>query len=199
MYKPEPVNQYKGSQVIINSDRLVFNAKDDSILLYSDKAIAFSTAGSIYFDTSQTYPPDNYQSPSNTNQKDYGKFVINSPHIYLGLDEDINIQTPPVGNGLSFKLPIQRAVLGDELRVFLRDFLDVFEELLDDLYDNYAVVSSEPGNDSAPSQSNEIWINVLRDSVTNLKNDLSLKREDGYTLDNPDDCVFLSKRVKIGI
>ena len=49
----------------INSDRLVFNAKEDSILLFSDKAIGFSTNGSFHFDT----------SPDETNSK----FVINSP------------------------------------------------------------------------------------------------------------------------
>ena len=38
-YIPTDPHLYQGKQVIINSDRLVFNAKDDSILLYSDKAI----------------------------------------------------------------------------------------------------------------------------------------------------------------
>ena len=33
---PENPKTYQGNQVIINSDRLVFNAKNDAILLYSD-------------------------------------------------------------------------------------------------------------------------------------------------------------------
>ena len=53
-YKPTSTTDYQGKQVIIDSDRLLFNAKNDSILLFSDKAIGFSTRGSIHFDTSST-------------------------------------------------------------------------------------------------------------------------------------------------
>ena len=67
-YKPDAPNIYQGKQVVINSDRLIFNAKDDSILLFSDKAIGFSTNGSFHFDTS-----DDINS----------KFIINAPNIYL--------------------------------------------------------------------------------------------------------------------
>ena len=35
-YKPLGPNEYQGKQVIINSDRLLFNAKEDSILLFSE-------------------------------------------------------------------------------------------------------------------------------------------------------------------
>jgi len=49
-YKPINTTDYQGKQVIIDSDRLLFNAKNDSILLFSDKAIGFSTKGSIHFD-----------------------------------------------------------------------------------------------------------------------------------------------------
>ena len=51
-YKPVNPGSYLGNQVIINSDRLLFNARQDSILLYSDKVIGFSTNGSFHFDTS---------------------------------------------------------------------------------------------------------------------------------------------------
>ena len=51
-FKPLPLSTYIGNQVLINSDRLIFNAKKDSILLYSDKVIGFSTNGSFHFDTS---------------------------------------------------------------------------------------------------------------------------------------------------
>ena len=63
-YIPEHPNIYQGNQVIINSDRLIFNAKADSILLYSDKAIGFSTNGSFHFDTAND---------------DDNKFIVNSP------------------------------------------------------------------------------------------------------------------------
>ena len=87
-YTPKSPQEYNGNQVIINSDRLLFNAKTDSILLFSDKVIGFSTNGSFHFDTS----PDKTKS----------KFIINSPNIYLGLNYDNT-------------LPTQPAVLADDL------------------------------------------------------------------------------------
>ena len=67
----QKVNEYQGKQVLINSDRLVFNAKNDSILLYSDRVIGFSTNGSFHFDTSSN--------------KDKSNFIVNSPNINLDL------------------------------------------------------------------------------------------------------------------
>jgi hypothetical protein len=77
----QKVNEYQGKQVLINSDRLVFNAKNDSILLYSDKVIGFSTNGSFHFDTSSN--------------KDKSNFIVNSPNIYLGLEFDNSLPTEP--------------------------------------------------------------------------------------------------------
>ena len=67
---PEHPNTYQGNQVIINSDRLVFNAKKDAILLYSSGSIGFSSKGNFHFDT------DNSEDT---------KFIVNTPNIYLGL------------------------------------------------------------------------------------------------------------------
>ena len=95
-YKPDAPGIYQGKQVIINSDRLLFNAKNDSILLFSDKAIGFSTNGSFHFDTTNL---------------DENKFVVNSPNIYLGLDDNGNFPTEP-------------AVLGDKMETLIEDILD---------------------------------------------------------------------------
>ena len=51
-YKPTSPDLFEGNQVLINSDRILFNAKNDSILLFSKESIGFSTNGSIHFDTS---------------------------------------------------------------------------------------------------------------------------------------------------
>ena len=67
---PESPKTYQGNQVIINSDRLIFNAKEDALLAYSDKAIGFTTRGNFHFDTD--------------NSGD-AKFIVNSPNIYFGL------------------------------------------------------------------------------------------------------------------
>ena len=102
---PKSPNTYNENQVIITSDRLLFNARKDSILLYSDKVIGFSTNGSFHFDTSP-YPGS--------------KFIINAPEIYLGLDE-------------GKKLPLQPAVLSDNLIDVLNDILDAIANVYMDM------------------------------------------------------------------
>jgi|TARA_R110000822_G_scaffold6031_4_gene25389 hypothetical protein len=62
-----PPSVYEGQQVVINSDRLLFNARTDSILLISDESVGISTNGTFNVDSSDIT-------------------VINSPEIYLGLD-----------------------------------------------------------------------------------------------------------------
>ena len=101
---PENPQTYQGNQVILNSDRLIFNAKNDAILLYSDKAIGFSTKGNFHFDTD--------------NNKDT-KFIVNAPNIYLG-----------IGNLNTGELPTEPAVLGNELEILLTDILDILEILI---------------------------------------------------------------------
>ena len=64
-YKPD--FPYLGNQIIINSGRVTLNSKDDSVFLFGKKAIGFSSAGTINFDSDD-------------------KFIVNSPQIYLGLN-----------------------------------------------------------------------------------------------------------------
>jgi len=64
-YKPD--FPYLGNQIIINSGRVILNSKDDSVFLFGKKAIGFSSAGTINFDSDD-------------------KFIVNSPQIYLGLN-----------------------------------------------------------------------------------------------------------------
>lgn len=61
-----PPDKYKGKQVIISSDRLVFNSKTDAILMFSSKAIGLSSAGTLNFDSDK-------------------ECIISSPKIQLGL------------------------------------------------------------------------------------------------------------------
>jgi len=44
---PEAITSYKGSQVMINSDRLVFNSKADSIIFNSQKTISLTSIQSV--------------------------------------------------------------------------------------------------------------------------------------------------------
>ena len=148
-YKPINTNDYLGKQVIINSDRLLFNAKDDSILLFSDKAIGFSTKGSIHFDTS-----------SNKNSK----LVINTPNIYLGLKSDKNLPTEP-------------AILGNELDDWLggvNGLLDVLEGIISDIIVKVSYTAQggftgpNPANDSAFTTRRR-QIDALRDNIQYIK------------------------------
>ena len=147
-YIPDNPSTYQGNQVILNSDRLLFNAKTDSILLFSHEAIGFSTNGSFHFDTS--------------NDEDKSKFVINSPNIYLGLEFDNTYPTQP-------------AVLGNELGEYLEEMLDLIEEILNDMISGISYIAPIQGP-TAPNPQNEMClferfneIKALRASIESIK------------------------------
>jgi hypothetical protein len=66
-YEPIPPAEYAGKQVLISSDRILFNARTDSVFLFSDKSVGISTNGTFNVDSGEDT-------------------IINSPAIYLGLD-----------------------------------------------------------------------------------------------------------------
>ena len=125
-YIPKSISTYLGNQILINSDRLVFNAKKDSILLYSDKVIGFSTRGSFHFDTS----PDKES-----------KFVLNSPNIYLGLETDNSLPTEP-------------AVLGHELADILNRICNQIMGLMRDIEFKISYTVTVPGTPTGPNPLN---------------------------------------------
>lgn len=103
-YKPE--FPYIGEQIIINSGRVTLNSKDDSIFLFGKKAIGFSSAGTINFDSDD-------------------KFIVNSPQIHLGLDS-----VEPLVKGNQLELILNDILdilntLGSKL-LFARDSNGVF-------------------------------------------------------------------------
>ena len=177
LYIPDPVNTYQGAQVIINSNRLTFNAKEDSILQYSNKDIGFSAQGSIYFDTS-------------TNDKglNSSKFIVNSPEMYFGL------QKGGLDDG---KLPVERAVLGNQLRTFLNKILLLMEDIIDDLEDHsFTSISSEPGKPTIGNyEANKLMGELRKRQIQILRANLSIDEFD--QLGNADLCTFLSKRIKL--
>jgi len=62
---PEDLNEFVGEQVLINSGRLVFNAKNDSILLGANTSINLNTQDTVNIDSKN-------------------KFIVNTKEIYLG-------------------------------------------------------------------------------------------------------------------
>jgi len=143
-YIPLSPNSYQGKQVLINSDRLIFNAKEDSILLFSKQDIGFSTNGSFHFDTSPF---------------DESKFVINSPKIYLGLEYDNT-------------LPTQPAVLGHELRTLLEDILDLIEDICDDICVNTSFTQVDKGKKTGINPDNFDVYQAHKDKIEELKEDI---------------------------
>ncbi len=66
-----PSFPYSGTQIILNSDRLHLNAKNDFILLNSKKSISLAAPGSINIDSE-------------------GSFIVNANKIKLGIGEQAN-------------------------------------------------------------------------------------------------------------
>ncbi len=118
---PTEPHVYQGKQVIINGNRLLFNAKDDDILLYSNTYLGFSTNGSIHFDTGDT-------------EKDCF-FVINSPDIYLGLDGE--------------EYPTEPGVLGDKNEEWLNKLVTQLKEICKILDTSYSHTGDRGGSTTA--------------------------------------------------
>ena len=64
-----PAFPYNGNQIIIDSGRIMLNAKDDAILILGNKTIGLSSPGSINLDTDTSV-------------------IVNSPKIKLGIGID---------------------------------------------------------------------------------------------------------------
>ena len=83
-YKPEDVNTYKGRQIVLNSGRLVFNGREDSVLVFADKSILLASNGSVNIDSES-------------------HFIVNAPKIYLGV-ESKNEKEPLLLGDSTYKL-----------------------------------------------------------------------------------------------
>jgi len=96
-FNPISPDQYIGKQLILNSDRIVINSKEDN-LLFSNTGFSFSTNGEFHFNTG-----DNKEN----------KFVVNSPKIHLGME--------------GAKITSNPAVKGRELESILTEVLDIID------------------------------------------------------------------------
>ena len=140
-YTPESPGTYQGNQVVLNSDRLLFNAKTDSILLYSNEAIGFSTNGSFHFDTGE---------------EENSKFVVNAPKIYLGLKSDGNLANEP-------------ALLGNLTEQWLMDLMDLLDQILLDFQTGKINQLGNLGAPTTPSPSSLNKIKELLKDTGDLK------------------------------
>lgn len=101
---PIDFRSFKNNQIILNSDRLLFNSKSDSIYLISNNTIGLSSNDSIHF---------------NIGTRNKGLFVVNSNKIQLGLSLS--------GNSLE---PITKADTMEKIINDLLNALDIFSKTL---------------------------------------------------------------------
>ena len=94
---PQSPDLFSGNQILLNSGRLVFNAKNDHIILNADKSVHLSSNNSINIDTDITSIFSN-------------EIRLTSPKVYLGDNEN----TQPV-------------ILGNELKNTLDSLLQAIE------------------------------------------------------------------------
>lgn len=143
---------YQGKQVIITSDRLVFNAREDSIFS-SDSTIAFATNKDFHINTGDTTE---------------GKFVVNSPKIHLGEISNIGDIDPTLANN--------PAVKGKELETLLIDILDHLNTLYTVVLPTIHQISTLESSPTVPSPANAGLISplisdleVLRGKINSIK------------------------------
>ena len=129
-FKPTAPKQYQGNQVIINSDRLLFNAKNDCVLVFAKQAMSFSTNGSIHFDCG----PNMASDPNNPNKdipNSNSEFVVNAQKIILGFKNGAGSGGSARGdNKGETGEEDQPALLGRETTIWLRELLDAIDALL---------------------------------------------------------------------
>lgn len=147
-FNPISPSQYIGKQIIGNTDRILLNSKEDT-LLFSNKGFSFSTNGEFHF---------------NTENKDGNRFVINAPKIQLGIDEGQTTTNNP-------------AVKGNELVEKLGEILNILEKLynIDLLLLNPI---APPAGPCAPDAAFPGKVSSTLQAITNLRNSLQEIKSD---------------------
>jgi hypothetical protein len=130
-----PVNasQYEGNQIILNSGRLVFNAKHDSILLLASKTIQLSCGETLGVDAKQ--------------------ISLTADKVYLGSSDGIEgskIQSVVLGENLNFVL--------EDIAIFLQTLDIAFKTAVDS--NGAPIVSLQAIASDAETLSNDL-LNIV--------------------------------------
>ena len=162
VYTPIYPQVYEGRQVIINSDRLIFNARLASdqgekasyaaggdIHMFSQNFISLSTRGSIHLNTEHPEGVDHEKNNVNF-------IMINAPNIFLGMDD-----MPEGGKNKPKSYANEPAVLGIKNQELMDKLFDLLIKILEKLGNENIYVSGAPGEESSPK--NEIWNNLIKD------------------------------------
>ena len=106
-------NFWEGKQIILNSDRLIFNSRNDEMF--------FSSLGVTYFCTSSWFLSDAmkghvFNTKGQTVIRNEKNTIINSPKIFLGVKDEAK---PKLIEG-----KLEHLVLGETLKGILEDLID---------------------------------------------------------------------------
>ena len=140
------IKEYAGEQVIISSNRLVFNARKDSVLISSNQYINLSAGDKVTIDVGAI-----------DSDKEENMFLVNAPKIQFGLDS----------KGKTVE-PVTKA---DALEEVLNDLMDVLETYSQMVASSYPPFI--PGLQAAQTYltSNLISIRADISEVGNVKSD----------------------------
>jgi len=110
-FGPLDTDIYRGAQAIIQSDRVVLNAREESLLLAAKEHVSISA--------------------TNVHTDGADRIVLNAPKIYLG-SQAYKLRNAPRRQGPSEDLQ-QPAVLGGVAEAILLDILEAITELIDQM------------------------------------------------------------------
>jgi len=142
--KPTPPSQYSNPQIVLNSDRIVINAKSDHILMSSQKSIGMSTVGSVNIDAKSHY--------ISSNDIKLGSTSADQP-ILLG-DNTVNVLLQLTGaiRNLASILQVQQDWPGGELKTSYNSIAgNVIEQI-----DNANGILAQLTNDSLKSKTTKV-------------------------------------------
>ena len=142
--KPTPPSQYSNPQIVLNSDRIIINAKSDHILMSSQKSIGMSTVGSVNIDAKSHC--------ISSNDIKLGSTSADQP-VLLG-DDTVNVLLQLTGaiRNLASILQVQQDWPGGELKT---SFNAIAGNVIDQI-DNTNGILAQLNNDSLKSKTTKV-------------------------------------------
>jgi hypothetical protein len=121
MFKPQDPNIYNKDQIILNSGRLLLNAKEDAIMLFAKEAISLASTDSVHINCDKTpgfivYAPQIHLGKPPQFKK--------SPYIYTITSDQLNKGTEHAQHPQEYRL-----IKGEVLRKALYVLLDNIKKL----------------------------------------------------------------------
>ena len=142
--KPTPPSQYSNPQIVLNSDRIVINAKSDHILMSSQKSIGMSTVGSVNIDAQSHY--------ISSNDIKLGSTSADQPILLGDNTVDVLLQLTGAIRNLASILQVQQDWPGGELKTSYNSIAgNVIEQI-----DNANGILAQLTNDSLKSKTTKV-------------------------------------------